>query len=237
MRKNAPWAELVAEDIFADQVVYGNICTEDAKHPKAEAAAIVDGRFAYVGSAEGVQDFIGKDTEVLHFEGKFIMPGIIDSHVHVTTGVGFEYADLGLRFECNGKQEALDFMAKYIKEYPGQKRYRFYLERKYLNGEELNRDDLDAICPDAELVIVEGEVHSNWVNSKVLELHGIEAGKDADYLVFDNDLLTAEHEGFSYNMPRDVFFCGKKVNCPSAAGNRPRTRQRHGAANATAFHQ
>ena len=25
----------------------------------------------------------------------------------------------------------------------------------------------------------------------------IEAGKDADFLVFDNDLLTAEHEGFS----------------------------------------
>jgi predicted amidohydrolase YtcJ len=40
----------------------------------------------------------------------------------------------------------------------------------------------------------------------------IEAGKDADFLVFDNDLLTAEHEGFSYNMPRDVYFCGKKVN-------------------------
>ena len=40
----------------------------------------------------------------------------------------------------------------------------------------------------------------------------ITAGKDADYLVFDNDLLTAEHEGFSYNMPRDVYFCGKKMN-------------------------
>ena len=40
----------------------------------------------------------------------------------------------------------------------------------------------------------------------------IAVGKDADFLVFDNDLLTAEHEGFSYNMPRDVFFCGKKVN-------------------------
>lgn len=39
----------------------------------------------------------------------------------------------------------------------------------------------------------------------------IEAGKDADFLVFDNDLLTAEHEGFSYNLPRDVYFGGKKV--------------------------
>jgi hypothetical protein len=40
----------------------------------------------------------------------------------------------------------------------------------------------------------------------------IEAGKDADFLVFDKDLLTAEHEGFSYNMPWDVYICGKKVN-------------------------
>ena len=39
-----------------------------------------------------------------------------------------------------------------------------------------------------------------------------EAGKDADFLVFDKDLLTAEHEGFSYNMPKEVYFGGKKVN-------------------------
>ena len=40
----------------------------------------------------------------------------------------------------------------------------------------------------------------------------IEAGKDADFLVFDKDLLTAEHEGFSYNMPQEVYFRGKKAN-------------------------
>jgi predicted amidohydrolase YtcJ len=39
----------------------------------------------------------------------------------------------------------------------------------------------------------------------------IEVGKDADFLVFDNDLLTAEHEGFSFNAPKAVFFCGKKM--------------------------
>ena len=34
-------------------------------------------------------------------------------------------------------------------------------------------EDLDKICPDAELVLLEGEIHSNWANSKVYELHGI----------------------------------------------------------------
>ena len=40
----------------------------------------------------------------------------------------------------------------------------------------------------------------------------ITAGKDADFLVFDNDLLTAEKEGFSYNKPKEVYFGGKKMN-------------------------
>ena len=40
----------------------------------------------------------------------------------------------------------------------------------------------------------------------------IEAGKDADFLVFGTDLLTAEHEGFSHNKPETVYFAGRKVN-------------------------
>lgn len=58
-------------------------------------------------------------------DGKFIMPSIIDSHVHVTTGGAFEYADCSVRFEYFGKQGALDFMADYIQKNLGLPRYRF----------------------------------------------------------------------------------------------------------------
>ena len=46
-----------------------------------------------------------------------------------------------------------------------------------------------------------------------IEAHkgSIEAGKDADFLVFDKDLLKAEQEGFSHNSPAEVYFGGKKV--------------------------
>ncbi|MBO6107684.1 MAG: amidohydrolase family protein [Stomatobaculum sp.] len=40
----------------------------------------------------------------------------------------------------------------------------------------------------------------------------IEAGKDADFLVFDDDIMTADHEGFSFRKPRDVYFDGRKMN-------------------------
>ena len=155
----------------ADKIIKNaKIFTADKDYPKATALVVKDGKFVYVGDEAGLSAYEGEVTDL---GGKFIMPGIIDSHVHVTIPVGFEYADMGERLEPNGKQEALDIMAKRIKENPGEKRYRFYLEKKYLNGEELVKEDLDAICPDAELMIQEGEGHSIWVNSKILDRHGI----------------------------------------------------------------
>ena len=40
----------------------------------------------------------------------------------------------------------------------------------------------------------------------------IEAGKDADYLVFDTDLLTADPDGLSNILPVDVFYSGQKMH-------------------------
>ena len=155
----------------ADRIIKNaKIFTSDKDNPQATALVVKDGKFAYVGDEAGLSEYEGEVTDL---GGKFIMPGIIDSHVHVTIPVGFEYADMGERIEPNGKQEALDIMASRIKDNPGQKRYRFLLEKKYLNGEDIVKEDLDAICPDAELQIQEGEGHSIWVNSKILERHGI----------------------------------------------------------------
>ena len=155
----------------ADKIIKNaKIFTSDKDHPMATALVVKDGKFVYVGDEAGLSKYEGEVTDL---GGKFIMPGIIDSHVHVTFPIGFEYDDIGLRFECDGKQGALDFMADYIRKNPGLKRYKFLLEKKYLKGEELTKEDLDAICPDAELQIQEGECHSIWVNSKILERHGI----------------------------------------------------------------
>ena len=155
----------------ADKIIKNaKIFTADKNQPMATALAVKDGKFVYVGNDDGIATYEGEVTDV---GGKFIMPSILDTHVHVTSSIGFEYADLGVRFDCDGKQGALDFMSNYIKENPGLSRYRFMMEQKCLKGEILTKEDLDAICPNSELVLLEGECHSNWVNSKVLERHGI----------------------------------------------------------------
>ena len=142
------------------------IFTSNRNQMQATALAVKGGKFVYVGDEAGLSAYEGEVTDL---GGKFIMPGIIDSHVHVTIPVGFEYAPMGERIEPNGKQEALDIMAKYIKEHPSEKRYRFLMEKRFLNGEDIVKEELDAICPDAELQIQEGEGHSIWVNSKILQ--------------------------------------------------------------------
>ena len=155
----------------ADKIIKNaKILTSDLNNPQATALVVKDGKFVYVGDEAGLSAYEGEVTDM---GGKFIMPGIFDSHVHVTLPVGFAYAPESERFACNGKQEALDYMADYIGKHPGQQCYRFILEKKFLNGENLTKEDLDAICPDAELQIQEGEFHSVWVNSRVLERHGI----------------------------------------------------------------
>ena len=146
------------------------IFTADNKNPLASALAVKDGKFIYVGDEVGLKGFEGEVTDL---GGKFIIPGIIDSHVHVTTGIGFTYMDMGEYIVCSSKQEALDFMARFIQSNPGKECYRFVLERKFLQGEILTKEDLDSICQDSELLILEGEGHSVWVNSRILAKHRI----------------------------------------------------------------
>ncbi len=155
-----------ADKIFKNAKIF----TSDKDNPQASALVVKDGKFAYVGDEAGLAAYEGEVTDL---GGKFVMPGILDTHVHITIPVGFEYAEIDARLEPNGKQDAFDMMAKFIKENPGQKRYRFLMEKRFLKGEDIVKEELDAICPDAELQIQEGEGHSIWVNSKILERHGI----------------------------------------------------------------
>ena len=132
----------------ADQIIKNaKIFTANKNNLQATALVMKDGKFVYVGDEAGLSAYEGEVTDL---GGKFIMPGIIDSHVHVTTSIGFAYMDPGEYIFCSSKKEALDFMAESIKNNPGLKRHRFILERKYLNGDDIVKEDLDAICPDAE---------------------------------------------------------------------------------------
>jgi predicted amidohydrolase YtcJ len=60
----------------------GMIFTADARNGTAEALAIRDGRIVYVGSDQGVTPFVGASTVLVDLKGRFLMPGLVDGHMH-----------------------------------------------------------------------------------------------------------------------------------------------------------
>ena len=60
----------------------GNFWTVDEVNPRAEAVAVLNGRFIYVGSDAGIDQHVGTDTDVIDLGGAFVTPGFYDNHVH-----------------------------------------------------------------------------------------------------------------------------------------------------------
>ena len=72
---------------FADRVFRnGKIYTIDARGTIAQAIAIRDGRIVYVGTNDKLAPFIGASTKVTDLHGRFLMPGLIDGHMHPLEG-------------------------------------------------------------------------------------------------------------------------------------------------------
>lgn len=67
----------------ADQVyLHGVIYTANAHDSLAHALAIKDGRLVYVGNDAGAQAYVGPTTKTTDLHGQFVMPGLIDGHMH-----------------------------------------------------------------------------------------------------------------------------------------------------------
>jgi hypothetical protein len=67
----------------ADTVLRGGkILVLDAKNTVCQALAIRGGRVAAAGSDEQIGKHIGPRTKVIRLEGKTVVPGLIESHVH-----------------------------------------------------------------------------------------------------------------------------------------------------------
>src|SRR5438034_427955 len=71
----------------ADLVLTGGaVYTVDAARPWAQDVAVKDGRIVAVGTDGSVADLIGPKTEVHDLDGRMLLPGFQDAHVHPPSG-------------------------------------------------------------------------------------------------------------------------------------------------------
>lgn len=67
----------------ADVIYYnGTIYTADADNTVCSAIAISQGYILATGGDEIKQQFTSPETQLIDLNGQFMMPGLIDSHMH-----------------------------------------------------------------------------------------------------------------------------------------------------------
>ena len=161
-------------------VILGNIITMDDKRPFANAVLVKDGVFAYIGDAEETKNLAGADAQVLDYGDNFIYPGFLESHSHGHLA--------GLRFigQADLKKAGLTDYAKYreiIKEFITKNPQReYYMAAGWMENEEyVTKAYLDEICSDKPLIMNTSGGHSMLLNTKALEVAGIDAAYAKKY--------------------------------------------------------
>lgn len=61
---------------------HGDVVTLDSGDTRAQAVAVRDGKIVFVGSDQAVQAYVGAKTQVIDLQGRMLMPGFVDAHVH-----------------------------------------------------------------------------------------------------------------------------------------------------------
>ena len=173
----------------ADLVITnGKVITVDKDFSIKQALAVQDGKILAVGANDEMKAFIGPGTKVLDLKGKPILPGINESHMH------------GPFFGATRPPLAIDLTYPAVQSIPQlvealRQRVAQTPPGEWIRGfgwdqgslEECKTDpsmfprkgDLDAVSPDHPVAFTDFSGHTLLVNSKALEIGGIDKNTPA----------------------------------------------------------
>jgi len=164
-RKPLPHADLILRG--------GEIYTLDPQRAWAEAVAVAQGKIVYIGDNSDVEKFLGAQTQVIELQGKMVLPGFQDAHVHPVTG-GMELSQCDL----NGLATAEQVYAK-ITEYAAQNSGNAWLtgggwDLPIFPQASPTKESLDRLVAGRPALLTAADGHSAWANSRALALAGID---------------------------------------------------------------
>jgi predicted amidohydrolase YtcJ len=158
----------------ADAVYHnGTIHTVNGAFETAQALAVREGVFIYAGDNETALALAGEGTKVVDLEGKTVIPGIVEAHLH--------YPLLGqmlLQVQAHWKPKE-EILAAVEAAYPVARENGEWIVGRGWNQEVWEgqlfpiKEELDAVALDVPVVLRRTCGHAAWVNSKALEMGGI----------------------------------------------------------------
>ena len=161
----------------ADLVVYGKIFTsEDNKI--VEAFAVKDGKYIYVGDKAGAEAYIEKGkTEVVDYTGKgLVMSGCGNGHSHYMLGYALKTIGTMITLQDNSEKLLKEIVPAAVKKARAEGATSIFAQGWRLQTLEPNvptREDLDAICSDIPIYLLDEECHKALANTILLKKAGI----------------------------------------------------------------
>ena len=188
-------AVLTLQSAPADLVIDNARIWSDGRVGFAEFAAVRDGRFVYVGAYEA--EFIGPETEVVDAAGRVVIPGLIDSHIHMLGG-GTQLMRLHLR-DVVDRDAFIDSVAEQAADLPdgawilGGR----WSTESWVDPRQPTRAWVDDVSNGHPLLLSRMDGHSALVNTVGLKIAGITADGPPDPPggVIDRDPATGEPTG------------------------------------------
>ena len=162
----------------ADQIYQGGkILTMDANMLNAEAIAIKDGRILAIGSDQEVLNLAGPCTKTTNLYGRFVMPGLVESHTHALWGACRDLFDVYVGYNATFKMltDAVRTRAKQLA--PGDFIYGgpWRLDMRGAMGND-PKAVLDNISTTHPIILADTSQHIIWCNSKALDAAGLVPG-------------------------------------------------------------
>ena len=156
--------------IVTNAVVY----TVDKQRPKAEAVAVIGDRIVAVGSRAEIELWRGPQTKVIDADGKLLLPGFNDAHVHFIQG-GAQLDQVQLTDAATPEEFAKRIAAQTKKTPKGE----WILggrwdETKWPNQELPTKELVDRVTGDTPMFVERYDGHEALANSAAMKLAGID---------------------------------------------------------------
>jgi len=141
----------------ADLILFnGKFTTLDRQKPTASAVLIRDGSFAAIGDEQEVMPLAGPTTRRIDLKGRRVIPGLIDSHMHIIRG-GLNY-NMELRWDgVRSLADAMRMLKEQVDRTPAPQWVRVvggFTEHQFAEKRLPTLDEINVISPDTPVFIL-----------------------------------------------------------------------------------
>lgn len=188
--------------------INGKVITVDEKDTIAQAVAVKGKNIVAVGTKESIEQYIGENTEIVDLQGRSMVPGFIDSHMHFMMYSLFYKATIDIAYD---KVQSIAGIKELIKEAAKKKKPGEWIclwgydHNKLLEKRHPTIEDLDEAAPENPVQCVRCCGHMGVYNSKALEIAGITSPdqyKPGEVVTDENGKIT----GLLKETPNDVLW-------------------------------